>query len=103
MGLLFWRDNAKLDLFANEMASEFEAVIASATAESRLDRKTGNRMAKATENMLARARDYRGNNKLGVYKKARIAHRFGNKLTQMGLDDNIVQDIRQQLLMALAG
>ena len=103
MGLLFWRDNKELELFADKLAAEFRGVIPPGMPESQFDKKTRMRVSRAAENMTGKARDYRSHNRMGIYKKARIAQYFGNNLAQMEIHDDIVQRMRQQLLMALAG
>ena len=91
--------NAKIDAFALALAEEVVTVYSAETGKSA--KKDSKKLALANQAFYEKIQDFRKENKLGVYKKARIGNKFMWYLREHGFDNKISEDLTQKLILQL--
>lgn len=100
MVLLRWFDAAQASAFGEELArycdSELRA-IAAASAGKREDKRR-----KLLARVLQRARDFAAAHPLNTYKKAKLSNRLKWTLKDLGHEDDFVDLLVKEIVLALA-
>jgi hypothetical protein len=101
MVLLGWFDAAQASAFGDELARFCDSelrLIATASPGKREDRRR-----KLLGKVLQRAREFAAAHPLNTYKKAKLGNRLKWTLKDLGHDDEFVDLLVKEILLALAG
>ena len=101
MAILKALDTQELEAFAADLAMDLGRRFPPAS-EARTDPGVEHQIKVILEGLTMRAVRYHERNKLGVYKKAKLANVFKWKLTELGYTDNFVNRATKQLATRLA-
>lgn len=80
---------------ARELAQEYPPTLDAEASSKALSQK----LARALRGIFDKARDYREQNRLGVYKKARLANTFRWEIKEMGYSDKFVEAATEGLVV----
>ena len=94
-------DTKDLEEFATGLAIDLGRRFPPAS-EARTDPGVAHQIKVILEGLTARAVRYHEQNKLGVYKKAKLANVFKWKLTELGYSDEFVERATKQIVTRLA-
>ncbi|MGK0172896.1 MAG: hypothetical protein ACI9W2_004639 [Gammaproteobacteria bacterium] len=98
--------NTELDTFAKSLAAElvqrYPVELHRVQSSQSLEKKTQKRMIRALESIYARAREYRVQHPLGVYKKARLGNTFQWELKETGYSEAFVDETTKGLVLSLS-
>ena len=99
MGLLDKLVGKDVDEFAKKLADMVAKRYPPTLDQSKEKRVSANRITKVLEDVLEEAARYREQNRLGVYKKARLANSFKWQLTELGYTDKFVEIATEGLVV----
>ena len=99
MGLFGGVSGAQVDEFAKGLARELVAYLPPAPGPKG---PTPKKIWIACETVFGKAVDFRRDNKLGVYKKARLGNTFRWELEALGYDRPFAQEVTQQLVLHIS-
>lgn len=107
MGLLFWKNNKKIDAFGNALADDlfshvqpdaarryFEGEIAQKKKQQKLDQKFSG--------IVYQIKQFGSENALGVYGKARLQKAFSDRLLELGYDAAVTRQLVERILLRVA-
>ncbi len=101
-GFLFGKNKA-IDGFATQMADDLFSAIPQDVAQQYLGGKTDKKKTKAADSRMhdlaIRFRQFKLNEKLGVYGKARLHLTFMTRLESLGYDENLTKKINEVILL----
>ncbi len=83
---------------ARELSERFPLELESQTSNKKSDKKLG----KALNGIYSKARDFRVDNKLGVYGKARLGNTFRWELKEMGYGGGFVEEATKGLVVSIS-
>ena len=101
MGLLKAFDTRELADFATQLALDMNRRFPPAS-EARTDAGAKHQLKVILDGLTARAVRYHAENKLGVYKKAKLGNVFRWKLTELGYSPEFVERATKDLITRLA-
>lgn len=101
MAILKAFDTRELEEFATSLAVDLGRRFPPAS-EARTDTGVQHQIKVIMEGLTVRAVRYHEQNKLGVYKKAKLANVFKWKLTELGYSDAFVELATKQIVTRLA-
>ena len=91
--------NTKIDEFSMSLAEEFiKAYMLEADKSSK---KSEKKLAKANNALATKIDKFKAENKLGIYKKARIGNKFMWHLREQGFEKELAEDVTKKLLYKL--
>lgn len=108
MGLLFWKNNKNIDIFANQLANEFYSFVQPKAVityfQSTLSKdKDGKKIKKMVETNLSslvkQIKQFYTINHLGTYGKARLQLKFNERMKELGYDKATVEKISEYILL----
>ena len=99
MNIFPFKMNAKIDEFALSLAEEFIKAYALETDTS--SKKNEKKLAKANNALTSKVGTFKMENKLGIYKKARLGNKFMWALRENGLEKEYAEDATKNLLYKL--
>ena len=108
MGLFFWKDNKKIDQFAQAIADELFSQVRPDNAsrffggKSGLEKKQRRKIEQKFNDTLLQAQRFIASNSLGIYGKARLQKQFNDRLAELGYDSAVVSRISQSMLLQKA-
>ena len=91
----------EVDEFAKELADMVAKRFPPALEKSPERRVSPNRITKVLEDALEKAEDYGKRERLGMYRKARLANAFKWQLKDLGYTDNFVEVATEGLVVYL--
>jgi hypothetical protein len=94
-------DTKKVDDFARSLAQDLARRFPPAS-EARTDKGAANQLAVVTEGLYARALRFHQENKLGVYRKAKLGNTFRWQLQELGYSSNFIENVTKGLVVRLA-
>ena len=94
-------DTRKVDDFARGLASDLGRRFPPAS-EARTDKGAANQLAVVTEGLYARALRFHQENRLGVYRKAKLGTTFKWQLKELGYTDKFIETVTRGLVVRLA-
>ncbi|MBX9963229.1 MAG: hypothetical protein K2Y35_09250 [Burkholderiales bacterium] len=94
-------DTKKVDDFARSLAQDLARRFPPAS-EARTDKGAANQLAVVTEGLYARALRFHQENKLGVYRKAKLGNVFRWQLQELGYSANFIENVTKGLVVRLA-
>ncbi len=101
MRILKFLDTSDLEEFATGLATDLARRFPPAS-EARTDPGAINQIKVILEGLTTRAVRYREQNKLGVYKKAKLGNVFRWKLTELGYSADFAERVTKELVTRLA-
>lgn len=107
MGLFFWKKNKEIDGFASDLANELYSeiqlpVLSDYFNPTSKDKKAAKLRNKADGKLLGLAKkiqNFRSENSIGVYGKARLHMKFKERLKELGYDDDIITQVNEYLML----
>lgn len=94
-------DTKKVDDFARSLAQDLSRRFPPAS-EARTDKGAANQLAVVTEGLYARALRFHQENKLGVYRKAKLGNTFRWQLQELGYSAGFIDNVTKGLVVRLA-
>ncbi len=101
MGILDIFDTKDLENFASGLAEDLARRFPPAS-ESRTDPGAAHQLKVILEGLATRAVRYRGQHKLGLYKKAKLGTVFQWKLKELGFSDLFAERVTKDLVTRVA-
>jgi hypothetical protein len=99
MGIFKFKMNATIDEFSISLADEFIKAYSLGTDKS--SKKNEKKLAKANNAISNKIDNFKKENKLGIYKKARIGNKFMWALREHGFENEFAEDITKKLFYKL--
>ena len=96
-----WLNTKKVDDFARTLAQDLARRFPPAS-EARTDKGAQNQLAVITESLYARALRFHQENRLGVFKKAKLGNTFRWQLKELGYSDPFIENVTKGLVVRLA-
>lgn len=103
--MFFWKNNKRIDAYANAVAEELFSHIQPDLAaqhfqgvgqkNKKKQRKTERHLAAVVQQM----QQFNEDNRLGIYGKARLQRQFGNRLLELGYDENVARQLVETILL----
>lgn len=100
LGKLF--SNKELDAFAKSLATSLVRRYPPSLDKAESRRISVTRVSKVLEDVLEKAAEYNRNNKLGVYKKARLGNQFKWELKELGYSDEFIDLATEGLIVYMS-
>jgi hypothetical protein len=94
-------DTRKVDDFAKNLAQDLARRFPPAS-EARTDKGAANQLAVVTEGLYARAIRFHQENRLGLFRKAKLGNTFRWQLKELGYTDGFVEKVTKGLVVRLA-
>lgn len=94
-------DTKKVDDFARSLAQDLARRFPPAS-EARTDKGAANQLAVVTEGLYARAIRFHQENKLGIYRKAKLGNTFRWQLQELGYSAGFIENVTKGLVVRLA-
>ena len=94
--------NRAIDAFGNELAVDLAERFPQALEEPLTGRKTPDKMLRALTHVATRALEFRNENDLGIYGKARLLREFGAELGRRGYSTEFVESATAALVKTMA-
>lgn len=99
MKLFQFKMNAKIDQFAVSLADDF--IKAYSLETDKPSKKDEKKLAKINNSLSNKIYNFKAENKLGIYKKARIGNKFMWALREHGLEKGFADEITKKLFLKL--
>ena len=105
MGLLFWKNNKKIDLFAQSIADDLFSHIRPDIArqyylgKGKIPKKQLRRVEQKVNDTLLQAQRYGADNSLGIYGSARLQKQFNDRLGELGYEIEVIREISRAMLL----
>ncbi len=99
MGILSKLVGKDVDEFAKKLAEMVAKRYPPTLDQAKEKRVSANRITKVLEDVLDQAAEYGQKNKLGVYKKARLANAFKWELKELGYSDKFIEVATEGLVV----
>lgn len=99
MGLLDKLVGKDVDEFAKKLAEMVAKRYPPTLDQAKEKRVSANRVTKVLEDVLEQAVDYGKKNRLGVYKKARLANAFKWELKELGYSEKFIEVATEGLVV----
>ncbi|MCW5623788.1 MAG: hypothetical protein KIT73_03615 [Burkholderiales bacterium] len=96
-----WFDTKKVDDFARSLAQDLARRFPP-TSEARTDKGAANQLAVVTEGLYARALRFHQENRLGVFRKAKLGNVFRWQLKELGYSERFIESVTKGLVVRLA-
>lgn len=105
MGLLFWKDNKKIDAFANAVAEDLYSYIQPEIAEQQFhgiaqeNKKKQRKIEQRMAGIIGQMQQFSATNSLSIYGKARLQKKFSDRLLELGYDVAVTNKIVETILL----
>lgn len=111
MSILFWRKNKQIDAFAMMVADEFYSRLPpdvvkghfELEAKDKQEKKREHKMSKKIGGLVvgtvSQIQQFRGQESLGVYGKARLHMKFKERLIELGYEKEITEQINEVIML----
>lgn len=105
MGLFFWKDNKKIDAFADAVAEDLYSNIQPETAEQHFqgiaqkNKKKQRKIDQRLVGIIGQMQQFGAANSLGIYGKARLQKQFSDRLLELGYDVAVTNKIVETILL----
>ena len=91
--------NKKIDEFSISLAKDY--IDASSLEKGKISTKNDKKLTKANNALYRRIEEFKKENKLGVYKKARIGNKFMWFLIENDVEKELAEDLTNKILLKL--
>jgi len=104
VNLFFWKNNKKIDAFADALADEMYSFIQPDVAKDLFQnaaQKNKKKQRKTEQNLLGiinQMQKFSEANSLGVYGKARLQKEFSDRLIELGYDGEVTRVLVETIL-----
>ena len=108
MGLLFWKDNRKIDAFAKAVADDLfshvqpDVALKHYEGVSDANRKRQQKVELRLTGVVNQIQRFCETNALGVYGKARLQKQFSDRLLELGYDVNVTNKLVETILLRVS-
>ena len=107
MGLLFWKDNRKIDAFAQAIADDLFSYVQPDVARQhvlggggdQLSKKKAAKVKQKFTDIVRQIERFEDSSSLGVYGKARLHKKFNERLEELGYPTELVNKLTEDLLL----
>ena len=105
MGLLFWRNNSKIDAFAQALADDLFSYVRPDIARQhvfgrgKLPKKQKIKVEQKFSDTVLQIKRFSDANSLGVYGKARLQKQFNERLEELGYPMDVVNKIAENFIL----
>ena len=105
MGLFFWKDNKKIDAFANAVAEDLYSHIQPEIAKqlfegiAQQNRKKQRKIEQRLSGIIGQMQQFSAANSLSIYGKARLQKQFSDRLLELGYDVAVTNKIVETILL----
>jgi len=105
MPIFFWKKNKQIDAFANSIANDLYSTIQPDAALEFVNElgsktsKTGAKVARKLDDVILRINQFRAENPLGVYGKARLYMKFAEQLEELGYEKKVVKVLNEKIMV----
>lgn len=105
MGLFFWKNNRKIDAFAQALADDLFSYVQPDVARqhvlggSDIPKKKKARIKQKFTDIVRQMERFSDSSSLGVYGQARLHKQFGERLEELGYPPEIVHKITENFLL----
>ena len=105
MGLFFWKDNKKIDAFANSVAEDLYSHIQPELAKQQFEgiaqqnRKKQRKVEQRLNGIIGQRQQFSAANSLGIYGKARLQKQFSDRLLELGYDVAVTNKLVEIILL----
>jgi len=97
-----WFSNAPIDEFGRALARELSARYTLEMDQSGRDKKSEKKLGRALNLVYGRAREFKRENRLGVYRKARLGNAFRWELKEMGYREAFIEQATKGLVLNIS-
>ena len=107
MGLLFWKDNRKIDTFAKAVADELFSYVQPDVARQHFQgvaQKSKKKQFKVDQRLTGLVGDmqqFSESHSLGIYGKARLQKQFSDRLLELGYDVAVTNKLVETILLRI--
>lgn len=108
MGLFFWKDNRKIDSFAQAVADDLfsyvqpDIAIQHVLGRGEVSKKKKAKIDQKFTDIRLQIKRFSEANSLGVYGKARLMKQFNDRLEELGYEVEVVNKITENFLISNA-
>ena len=105
MGLLFWKNNKDIDLFAQGVADDLfshinpEAARDFTSGATKATKKQKIKVEKKLSDVVLQIQRFSKEHSLGVYGKARLQQTFNERLNELGYSPEVVNKLAESILL----
>jgi hypothetical protein len=105
MGLLFWKDNKKIDAFANAVAEDLYSHIQPKIADQHFrgiaqqNKKKQRKIEQRLAGIIGQMQQFSAANSLSIYGKARLQKKFSDRLLELGYDVAATNKLVETILL----
>jgi hypothetical protein len=99
MNIFQFKINRKIDEFSVSLAEEY--ISASSLEEGKSSKKYYKKLDRADNALNSKIENFKKENKLGIYRKARIGNKFMWFLLEHGVEKELAEDITKKILLKL--
>ena len=105
MGLFFWKNDRKIDAFAQAVADDLFSHIqpdvakAHILASGKLSKKQKIKAEQKFNDILLQMKRFSESQSLGIYGKARLQQKFNERLEELGYKTDVVNKIAEDFLV----
>lgn len=105
MGILFWKKNEQIDAFANTIANDLYSAIQPDVAQAYINgqnsksKKAGLNAARKLDDIIMRINQFRSENPIGIYGKARLHQKFTERLEELGYEKRIAKLLNEKIMI----
>jgi hypothetical protein len=105
MQLFFWKKNRQIDAFAHNLANDLystvqpDAALAYATQSASKSKKSDAKTARKLDDLIMQVKQFRLDNSVGVYGKARLHLKFMERLKELGYQDKVAEKINEVIML----
>ena len=106
MGLFFWKDNHKIDSFAQAVADNLFSYIQPDVAlefvlgKGDIPKKKKAKIDQKFTDIRLQIKRFSDSNSLGVYGKARLLKQFNDRLGELGYDIQVINKITENFVLS---
>ena len=108
MGLFFWKDNHKIDDFAQAVADDLfsyvqpDVALQHVLGQGETSKKKKAKIDQKFTDVRLQIKRFSESNSLGVYGKARLLKQFNDRLEELGYKVEVINTITENFLISNA-
>ena len=105
MQIFFWKKNKQIDAFANTIANDLYSTIPPEIAQDYMNgpdsktKKVNIKVARKLDDIVLRIKQFRAENRIGVYGKARLHLKFMARLEELGYEKKVAKLFNEQTMI----
>ena len=105
MQIFFWKKNKQIDEFANAIANDLYSTIPPDVALDFMNesdsksKKVNTKVARKLDDIVLRIKQFRAENSIGVYGKARLHLKFAEQLEELGYEKKVAGLFNEKIMI----